>query len=232
MQVIEPTSAGWYRDPFGRYERRYHTGTGWTEHVKDRGRAAIDPPHTHVPEAGVPLRIPAPLHPAGSAPTPASPRSTVALADAPLTARDWPPVPELRPSAGGTATRARARRRRWRGLGFGLIAVLGIGIGIAAGLALTDGGSSGSPRPRVTPVRAADRVTAAAYQSVPVGASRTRVLQLVGHQPVPRAELARAFPGAKVDHSCIYYYGPAPSTSYAFCFGRNGALATKSVRSR
>jgi hypothetical protein len=58
--VTEPTSAGWYRDPFGRHERRYHTGTGWTEHVKDRNRASIDPPRATVSDIPTPLRVSSP----------------------------------------------------------------------------------------------------------------------------------------------------------------------------
>jgi len=35
---------GWFTDPFVRHERRYWSGTGWTEHVTDRDVPGIDPP--------------------------------------------------------------------------------------------------------------------------------------------------------------------------------------------
>jgi hypothetical protein len=36
--------AGWLIDPSGRHERRYWSGTEWTEHVTDGGVPGIDPP--------------------------------------------------------------------------------------------------------------------------------------------------------------------------------------------
>lgn len=50
---------GWYADPFGRHEHRWHDGTTWTEHVSSGGEAATDPPVPVAPEAGA-LAIPAP----------------------------------------------------------------------------------------------------------------------------------------------------------------------------
>lgn len=35
--------AGWYPDPTRRHGERYWAGAHWTEHVRDRGRAGIDP---------------------------------------------------------------------------------------------------------------------------------------------------------------------------------------------
>ncbi|MGO8827356.1 MAG: DUF2510 domain-containing protein [Acidimicrobiales bacterium] len=35
---------GWLTDPSGRHERRYWSGSEWTEHVTDRGVPGIDPP--------------------------------------------------------------------------------------------------------------------------------------------------------------------------------------------
>ncbi len=58
--MTEPMVSGWYRDPFGRHEKRYHTGAGWTEHVKDKGKAGIDPPHARISEVRVPRRAPTP----------------------------------------------------------------------------------------------------------------------------------------------------------------------------
>lgn len=38
---------GWFRDPSGRHEQRYWSGSAWTEHVTDRGIPGTDPPpHT------------------------------------------------------------------------------------------------------------------------------------------------------------------------------------------
>lgn len=34
---------GWYPDPRGRHQLRYWSGSSWTEHVSDQGRASIDP---------------------------------------------------------------------------------------------------------------------------------------------------------------------------------------------
>lgn len=38
------TPAGWYPDPKGRYEQRYHDGSDWTEHVSTAGTAGTDDP--------------------------------------------------------------------------------------------------------------------------------------------------------------------------------------------
>jgi hypothetical protein len=38
------TAPGWFADPYVRHERRYWSGTAWTEHVTDRGVPATDPP--------------------------------------------------------------------------------------------------------------------------------------------------------------------------------------------
>jgi hypothetical protein len=35
---------GWLTDPSGRHERRYWSGSEWTEHVTDGGVPGIDPP--------------------------------------------------------------------------------------------------------------------------------------------------------------------------------------------
>ena len=36
-------ASGWYADPRGRHEHRYHDGTAWTDHVADQGRVTSDP---------------------------------------------------------------------------------------------------------------------------------------------------------------------------------------------
>lgn len=35
---------GWLKDPSGRHEQRYWSGTEWTEHVSDGGVPGVDPP--------------------------------------------------------------------------------------------------------------------------------------------------------------------------------------------
>jgi uncharacterized RDD family membrane protein YckC len=40
-QASQP--AAWYADPSGRHEQRYWSGSGWTEHVADRGQQSVDP---------------------------------------------------------------------------------------------------------------------------------------------------------------------------------------------
>jgi hypothetical protein len=35
--------AGWYADPFGRFQQRYWDGAAWTEHVSTNGAQAVDP---------------------------------------------------------------------------------------------------------------------------------------------------------------------------------------------
>jgi YD repeat-containing protein len=57
-----PTSHadGWYPDPSGRHELRYHGQGQWTEHVSSHGRQSVDPPGgpAHVPTTSVaPERI-------------------------------------------------------------------------------------------------------------------------------------------------------------------------------
>ncbi|MBI2710838.1 MAG: DUF2510 domain-containing protein [Actinobacteria bacterium] len=54
--------AGWYPDPWRRHELRFHDGAVWSEHVADRGVAAID----SGPVAGLPRSRP-PEHRTGPA---------------------------------------------------------------------------------------------------------------------------------------------------------------------
>lgn len=60
--------AGWYPDPLGRYDLRYHNGTTWTADVAVDGRRAVDP-------AGV---SPSPVP--GWGPAPPQPRNGSAVA--------------------------------------------------------------------------------------------------------------------------------------------------------
>jgi hypothetical protein len=56
--VRAPLAAGeWRRDPYGRYEQRFWTGTAWTDHVSTGGRQSTDPPGDRpsaAPAAGAP----------------------------------------------------------------------------------------------------------------------------------------------------------------------------------
>lgn len=45
--------SGWYADPYGRFERRYWSGTDWTEHVFGGGVQGTDPLATPVPSTRV-----------------------------------------------------------------------------------------------------------------------------------------------------------------------------------
>jgi hypothetical protein len=36
-------AAGWFSDPYGRFEQRYWNGTSWTEHVSTGGSQSVDP---------------------------------------------------------------------------------------------------------------------------------------------------------------------------------------------
>jgi hypothetical protein len=38
------TAPGWFKDPYFKHERRYWSGSDWTEHVTDQGVPDIDPP--------------------------------------------------------------------------------------------------------------------------------------------------------------------------------------------
>lgn len=54
MSTPTPTP-GWYPDPMGRNEYRWHDGTEWTENVSSHGRQSVDPLHApgHVPTRDV-----------------------------------------------------------------------------------------------------------------------------------------------------------------------------------
>jgi hypothetical protein len=81
MDSLPPQTpaAGWYMDPSGRHEHRYHDGTEWTQHVLDNRVPSLDPPfRTPLAEAAV-AAPPAenvsasPPPPVGAALTPAAP---------------------------------------------------------------------------------------------------------------------------------------------------------------
>jgi len=223
--VSEPKIAGWYRDPFGRYEKRYHTGTGWTEHVKNKMRAAIDPPHPRISDHGRPRHTPTParaaIHAAPSA------RSSVAVAFPP-TANRRAASSYLKP-APKMVTAPEARRVRWPWV-VGAIVVL-VGIAVATGFGMISGAPEEPRAAPSTPLRAPHTISEVAYNFVTVGTSRTRVIAGLGKQPASRAEYRRVFPIATMDNSCAYFYGKAPRVSYSFCFDDKGTLISKTTRS-
>ena len=45
-QKATPGQAGWFADPFRRFEGRYWDGDGWTNHVTTNGRPYVDDPTT------------------------------------------------------------------------------------------------------------------------------------------------------------------------------------------
>jgi hypothetical protein len=62
-------AAGWYNDPYGRFQLRYWGGTAWTEHVSTAGTQQVDPLGT---STIVPFAIPktaTEAHAATGAPT-------------------------------------------------------------------------------------------------------------------------------------------------------------------
>jgi hypothetical protein len=66
------SNAGWWPDPLGRHEMRYHDGERWTEHVSDQGVVSANPITAPSPPA-VPPAPAAPAPSAMPAPQPASP---------------------------------------------------------------------------------------------------------------------------------------------------------------
>lgn len=57
--------AGWMRDPSGKHDQRYWSGSEWTEHVTTGGVPGIDPPPGRAPRADG-----GPSTPPGSGPPP------------------------------------------------------------------------------------------------------------------------------------------------------------------
>lgn len=70
------SSAGWWPDPLGRHEMRYHDGSRWTQHVSDHGAVSVDAIATTplpTPEAASPTPMPAPSEPLSAMPPPSQP---------------------------------------------------------------------------------------------------------------------------------------------------------------
>ena len=78
-------AAGWYDDPFGRFEKRWFDGTTWTDQVWHAGAAQVDPPVT-APVTPVSASSAAGTNPAGPAPA-----GVGAVAGAPGTGTPLPP---------------------------------------------------------------------------------------------------------------------------------------------
>jgi hypothetical protein len=97
-------SAGWYRDPSGRYEQRWWDGATWTGHVRGQlalSAATLAPsPVSRLPEAPTdPYGI---TPPTSSPPRPPAPSSTVVPNDAGLSLLRWS-TPVLACVYGGAA---------------------------------------------------------------------------------------------------------------------------------
>ena len=71
---MDATVAGWYPDPSGRNDQRYHDGATWTEHVLISGVQGVDP----LPTAAAPSRPAGPQ--TAEPPAGASPREPTCLA--------------------------------------------------------------------------------------------------------------------------------------------------------
>src|SRR4051794_5298803 len=66
-------AAGWFHDPFGGFDLRYHDGKGWTEHVSRGGRQLTDAaplqapgPANRLPVPGPPMVSPTPVFVVGN----------------------------------------------------------------------------------------------------------------------------------------------------------------------
>jgi len=58
-------AAGWYNDPYGRFQQRYWDGSAWTEHVTTNGAQQVDPMGS---STVIPFATPASVYTAPSAP--------------------------------------------------------------------------------------------------------------------------------------------------------------------
>lgn len=81
-------NAGWWPDPLGRHEMRYHDGERWTEHVSDQGTVSVDP--IPAPAAPAPMPAPQPASPFAS-PPPGMPTQPVPTQ--PVQPTQTPPMP-------------------------------------------------------------------------------------------------------------------------------------------
>ena len=59
MAGDEERQVGWHADPFGRFEQRWWTGTGWSEKTRSSDVTAIDPPGIDVAPVAISTSEPA-----------------------------------------------------------------------------------------------------------------------------------------------------------------------------
>ncbi len=88
------SNAGWWPDPLGRHEMRYHDGERWTEHVSDQGTVSVNPIAAPTsPQPASPFAPPSDeLPPQWIAPDPFAPPTTTPV-NSPFGAD--PPTPSL-----------------------------------------------------------------------------------------------------------------------------------------
>jgi hypothetical protein len=55
LSAFAPDAPGWYPDPDGRHQYRYHDGSVWTDHVADDGQSAVDPRSPSLPPPVMPV---------------------------------------------------------------------------------------------------------------------------------------------------------------------------------
>ncbi len=132
------SNAGWWPDPLGRHEMRYHDGGRWTEHVSDQGAVAVNPI-----EPPPPSSITQPLQASPFAPPTTTPVNSPFGADSldralPFGSRPEAPTPLIQEA--GTS-----RRVLWFVVGVTLLgAIVAIAIVLSARADNTDGAAANS----------------------------------------------------------------------------------------
>src|SRR6185295_19761643 len=87
--------AGWFADPSGRHEHRYWDGATWTDHVADRGVAAVDPVAGPAPTVAAVQPVASTTAALGVAPPPSVPSTPTSPSGS------WAPEPpRLGPTSG------------------------------------------------------------------------------------------------------------------------------------
>lgn len=100
--VSRMSNAGWWPDPLGRNEMRYHDGTSWTDHVSNHGTVTNDPLASAAAPAAAPTPQPtspfqAPTQPdpsylSSSQPAPTQPMPTQSMPGRPASSPFAPPT--------------------------------------------------------------------------------------------------------------------------------------------
>jgi hypothetical protein len=175
-----------------------------------------------------PLRARPARQPAAARPAAAAASNQVAVEAPPRTLHKRPPSSYLKPApAMAMPAPIEHHRPRWPWVVVSIFVLLGIML--ATGIGLIDGAAT-EPRtvaPPPLPKRAEHTITPVQFHFVTAGTTRARVLDGLNTLPAPPAEYRRVFPGAKVDPTCIYYYGRAESRAYRFCFGDDRRVVSK-----